>query len=175
MVYRSPIALVLRASWREAMEDWRGVTLPEVLISMAITALVMPILVAILWQTMTFTQSVNERIVAVHDVQNARYWLARDTNQAIAFQPLSAPDYGRLTVRVSQSYVYTLTYTYDASATALVRVPAGGGGQLYIARHIAAYSDVNFAINGKLLTVAVTSTVGSKVQTMSLMARMRPD
>jgi prepilin-type N-terminal cleavage/methylation domain-containing protein len=76
-----------------------GFTIIELLVASAIMALASIAAGMALWQIFGGTEDNNDRMTAVHQVQNAGYWISRDTQMAISVNTtdnLTFPGYLRL-------------------------------------------------------------------------------
>jgi type II secretory pathway component PulJ len=151
----------------------RGATLVEMLVAMAISVLVFGVITTALVQFVLVTRWGNSLLQTSNDIQVTSLWLGRDAPEAYSFTPGSGAVYGTLDWEDS-SHQYR--YSYDASHGSLVRTHLENGSLQstnVVARHIASQNDVVFNLNGKLLTVTITSTSGEETETASIQFALR--
>ena len=135
------------------LKDEKGLTLVELLIAGAITALIGGMLSTAIYQFIMTSERGNEKLEALHDVQNAGYWLTRDGLRAETINLVDgAPPADNLTLTWTNEG-QTHTITYSLSGTDLER--ARSGNITTIAHNVA---DIEFSIDGMVMTVAMTST-----------------
>ena len=60
----------------------QGFTVVELIIAVAITGLIVSFLGTAIYQMFTVTQYGNDRLTAMHELQNAAYWFSLDGQQA---------------------------------------------------------------------------------------------
>lgn len=131
----------------------KGLTLVELLVTAAITALIGGTLGTAIHQFIMTSERSNEELEALHDVQNAGYWLTQDGLRAETISLVDgAPPAEDMTLTWTNGG-QTHTITYSLSGTELKR--AHSGNITAVARHVA---DVEFSINDSVITVAMTST-----------------
>jgi prepilin-type N-terminal cleavage/methylation domain-containing protein len=139
----------------------RGFTVVEFLVTLAVGGMVLAgIVPAIFQMTVGLTRNNGEGI-ALSDIQNAAHWLTRDLQMAHTTDLIDlAPPVSQVTLSWNDltewavnegSVSHSATYTY--SGTTLQR---NYDGQVSIvARHL---TYVGFSINGRLVTVTLTSS-----------------
>jgi len=154
-----------KALHRLVAEDG-GATLPEIIIALLLTSLILGVLGSAVYQLFTTTRLGNDTLVALHDLEIAGFWLTRDAREAQSFTPGSGAVYGSFVTGSS-----TVQYSYDSENSALVRTV--GGQSRIVARHILQQSDVQFSVSDSLVTVVLTSTSGATSRSTTLKMSMR--
>ncbi len=130
------------------MKSQRGMTLVEVLIATAISGLIIGLLGTVIYQFVTVTGRGNDKMTALHDVQNAGYWVSLDGQMASA-----ASGGGELLELIMHD---DSTITYALSGTELQRT-AGEAQMMIVARNI---SNVDFDVENRIITMTITSSPG---------------
>jgi len=122
----------------------KGFTLPELLITVAITGLIVSFLGTAIYQIITITEYSNDRMIAMHELQNAAHWFSRDGQMA---STASGGSELVLTLPNDSSITYVVVDT-ELSRTA-------GELQMTLARSI---SDISFSIENRIITMSITSS-----------------
>jgi type II secretory pathway pseudopilin PulG len=130
------------------MKGQAGISLVELLIATAVTGIIVSFLGTAIYQIITVTGYGNDRLTAMHDLQNAAHWFSLDGQRASA---ASADSELLLTISANSSITYSL------SGTELRRT--AGGTQMILARNI---TSANFSIENRLITMNLTSSPGGR-------------
>ena len=132
------------------MKSQKGVTLTELLITVAITGLIVTFLGTAVYQIITVTEYGNDRMIAVHELQNAAHWVSHDGQMAS-------------TANVSNGLVLTLPddslITYTVNDTELRRTASGS--QMTLAQNISA---VEFLVEERQETIIADSFFEERTQ-----------
>ena len=126
------------------IKDQKGFTLPELLITVAITGLIASFLGTAIYQIITVTEYGNDKAIATHELQNAAHWVSRDGQMAS-----TASGGNRLTLTLPDGS----SITYTKVANELRRTAEGS--RLAIAQNI---SSVSFSVVNRLITMTITSS-----------------
>lgn len=120
-----------------------GFTLVELMVVMAITGIIFSVLGIAMYQVLTIPEWGNDRVTALHELQNVAHWVNLDGQQA---QTASGGNELSLTLPDASSVNYTLV------GTDLLRTTSTSSRTL--AQNIAS---ANFSIQDRYITVNVTS------------------
>ncbi len=140
----------------------RGVTLVELMMTIAITGVIVAFLGTAIWQISSVTAYGNDRLTALHELQNAASWFNQDGQGATAAS--AGPN--TLTLDGSPTVTYTLV------GSQLQR--SDGGAPLVVARNI---TSVNFTVNGRVVTMSLTAAPQGQYdvsQTGTYVVNLRP-
>ncbi|MBI2847071.1 MAG: hypothetical protein HYX82_04230, partial [Chloroflexi bacterium] len=151
----------------------RGATLIELILSLSIAALIIPALASLVWAYIWFPPRQSDEIASFNDVEQAVYWVMRDTNAAESFTAGTLPEYGyfQWTDYTSGSAeVYKAIYYYQSGE--LLRDLKKNDvlqNTIAVAEYIASQSDASFVWSPTTysVTVSVTSTVQGANSTQS--------
>ena len=131
----------------------RGLTLVELLLALGISALISGALGTAIHQFVMASERGNDDLRALHDVQNAGYWITLDGGKAVTTNLVDgALSTGSMTLTWT-SGVQTHTVTYSLAGTELKR--DHNGTITTVARHV---SSVEFSLAGLLITATMAST-----------------
>ena len=122
----------------------RGLTTVDLVMAIAVTGIIISFFGTSIYQMLTVSEYGNDRLTAMHELQNAAHWFNRDGQGA-----KSATGGSQLTLTMSDNS----TITYSLTGSELQR--ATGGGQMTLARNI---SDADFSISNRVITMLLTSS-----------------
>jgi prepilin-type N-terminal cleavage/methylation domain-containing protein len=120
-----------------------GFTLIEMLIATAITGCIFAVLGLAMHQVLTIPDNGNDRLTALHELQNAAYWVNLDGQMAASATGgsglvLTLPDNSSIT------YILTDTNLIRTSSTS----------NMTLAKNI---TSINFSVAGRYITMNITS------------------
>jgi hypothetical protein len=122
----------------------RGYTMVDLVMTTAITGLIVSFLGVSIYQMLNVTEYGNDRLIATHELQNAAYWFQLDGQKA-----KSAIGGGSLVLTLADNS----TVTYGLTDTTLQRII--GEGQMVLAKNI---SEVTFTVSDRVITMSLTSS-----------------
>lgn len=160
------------------ISDERGMTLVEILVALAITALITGTLVTAIYQIYQVTGWGNSELRVQHDLQNAATWLNRDVISACSAEVSGSQMILTIPYYPSGSSIYTptirtITYTFSAAERILARDSVTS--TVTVARHV---EDVAFSGTGtvtSVITITITSQAGDVTRSAILQLDMRPE
>jgi prepilin-type N-terminal cleavage/methylation domain-containing protein len=124
----------------------RGFTVPELLISVAIIGIIVSFLGTAVYQILTVTEYGSDKMIALHELQNAAHWFGSDGQMA-----KTATGGSELVLTLPDDS--TITYAVATGTTKLHRT-ASTGTELTLARNI---TDLNFLVADRIITMNITS------------------
>jgi prepilin-type N-terminal cleavage/methylation domain-containing protein len=145
------------------MNKQAGMTMVELIVAVAITGIIVVFLGTAIYQIITVSAYGNDRLTALHEVQNAAYWLNVDGQGAV-----NAAGGSQLVLTLSDNS----TITYSLSGTNLLRSSAGPS--MTVARNI---SSASFSVSGRVITINLTSSpaiAGDVSQNGTYIVYLRP-
>jgi hypothetical protein len=122
----------------------RGLTTVDLVMAIAVTGLIVTFLGASIYQMFTVSGYGNDRLIAMHELQNAAYWFDFDGQGA-----KSAATGSELVLTQTDNS----TITYSLTGTELRRT--AGGGQMTLARNI---TSAGFSMDNRVITMSLTSS-----------------
>jgi hypothetical protein len=134
--------------------DRRGITLVETLLAASITAMIVGVLGSALFLFWRGTEQGNDQYRALHDVQNAGFWITRDGEmaQSTSLTPGADPLQSMTLSWADEGQVHTVSYSL--SGASLQRDEDGSVST--VARNVSA---AGFSISAqRVITVVITST-----------------
>jgi prepilin-type N-terminal cleavage/methylation domain-containing protein len=146
------------------MNKQSGMTMVELIIAIAITGVIVVFLGVSIYQIVTISEYGNNRLTALHEIQNAAYWLNTDGQGA-----MSAVGGSQLMLTLSDNS----TVIYSLSGTDLIR--SVDGTPLTVARNI---TGASFSVNDRIITINLTSSPLSRddvSQQGTYMVYLRPE
>jgi hypothetical protein len=122
----------------------RGFTMVDLVMATAVTGLIVSFLGTSIYQMLTVTEYGNDRLTAMHELQNAAYWFSLDGQGAKA-----AIGGSELVLTLADN----ATITYSLTGTELQRTT--GEGQRTLAKNI---TSADFSIGNRVITMSLTSS-----------------
>ena len=126
------------------MNGQKGLTMVELVVTIAITGIIVSFLGTAIYQIITVSEYGNDRLTAMHELQNSAHWFNLDGQKAV-----TANVNGALELTISE----TLSITYALVGTELRRT--SGGTYMTLARNI---SSADFSIDNRVITMSLTSS-----------------
>ena len=126
------------------INDERGVTVVEMLIAIAITGIIVSFLGTAIYQITTVTEYGNDKLTAMHELQNAAHWVSLDGQMA---RTASGGDRLVLTLSDNSSITYSLVGA-ELHRTA-------GDSNITLAQNI---TSANFSVQARTITMNITSS-----------------
>ncbi len=160
------------------MRGERGITVTELIVGLAIAALIVGILATVIYQIFDITGWGNSMLVVQHDLRNAATWLNRDvltasraevsSSQMVLYVPYYSP---------AVADFLTRTITYTLSGDELLREDHGGSS-LVLARYVDpsrfSFSPTGTVLAPSTITVTLASKKGDVPGSGTFALKMRP-
>ncbi|MFQ5826809.1 MAG: PilW family protein [Dehalococcoidia bacterium] len=156
------------------MKHQRGMTLVELLVASAITALVAGGVGPAIIQFMTVTDSTSDGLAALHDVRIATHWIARDAHMAQTTDLVDgAPPVSAMILEWTDRYAEgSVDHTSSYSLVGQELRRNYDGQVMVVARYV---SSVEFSLVGRIITVRVASSVGRTSREGTASFYLRPN
>jgi prepilin-type N-terminal cleavage/methylation domain-containing protein len=145
------------------MKGQSGMTMVELVVAVAVTGIIVVFLGTAIYQIITVSSYGNNRLTALHELQNAAHWFNLDSQGA-----RMATGGSQLILTLSDNS----TISYSLVGSELRR--GAGGLQMTLARNITA---ANFSINNRVITMSLTSSPAGQYdvsQNGTYMVSLRP-
>jgi prepilin-type N-terminal cleavage/methylation domain-containing protein len=126
------------------MRGQKGFTITELIVTVAITGLIVSFFGTAVYQTITVTEYGNDKMIATHELQNAAHWVSLDGQMA-----RTASGGSELVLTLPDDSIIT----YAVENRELHRT--AGESQMTLARNI---SSISFSVENRLITMAITSS-----------------
>jgi Tfp pilus assembly protein PilE len=126
------------------MKGQEGITMVELVIAIAVTGIIVVFLGTAINQIITVSEYGNDRLTAMHELQNAAHWFSLDGQKAV-----TASVNGELLLTISE----TSSITYSLAGTELRRT--ADGQQMILAQNIAS---ADFSVENRVITMSLTSS-----------------
>ena len=133
------------------MKGQKGFTLPELLITVAITGLIVGVLGTAIYQIITVTESGNARMTAIHELQNAGHWVTLDGQMA----KTATVDGNKLALTLPLPDDPSINITYKVEDSELLRET--DESQMILAQNIS-YISFSFSPENRVITMTITSS-----------------
>lgn len=147
----------------------QGYTLTELLVAIALLALVTGVLSAALYQFYTVTSWGNAQLAVDADLRNAGLWLMRDGNESESFTP--GGTCGAFYTGPTRNITYT--YSYSAGDRTLYRQDSSTGQMVGVARRITAAPICT--VQGRSVLVTLTASSGRVSHSFTFTVTLRVD
>lgn len=126
------------------MNGQKGMTVVELLVAIAVTGIIVGFLGTAIYQIITVSAYGNDRLTAMHELQNSAHWFNLDGQKAV-----TANVNGELLLTISE----TSSITYSLVGKELRRT--ADGSQMTLARNI---TSADFSIDNRVITMSLTSS-----------------
>jgi prepilin-type N-terminal cleavage/methylation domain-containing protein len=122
----------------------QGFTLVELMVATAVTAIIIGGIGMGFYHLVAVPDYGNEKIAAVHDLQNAGHWFCKDGQVAESAVPTGG--------KVILTFPDASTVIYSRMGDNLVR--NGDDGSMVLAQHV---DDVLFTVDGRVITMEIAT------------------
>jgi len=142
-------------------KNQKGFTMVELLIAVAITAVIVGSVTTVIFQVFTGNTRTSNHMTAVRQVQNAGYWVSHDVQMANSVNATGAAGFPLLLTWVKWEDGTSDNVTYALTSSQLVRTEKVGAGlpkTTVVARYI---TQASCNLTSGRLIFNVTATVGS--------------
>ena len=126
------------------MNGQKGMTMVELLVAIAVTGIIVVFLGTAIYQIITVSAYGNDRLTAMHELQNSAHWFNLDGQKAV-----TANVNGELLLTISE----TSSITYSLVGKELRRT--ADGSPMTLARNI---TSADFSIDNRVITMSLTSS-----------------
>jgi prepilin-type N-terminal cleavage/methylation domain-containing protein len=126
------------------MKKQTGMTMVELVVAIAVTGIIIVFLSTAIYQIFTISEYGNDRLTALHELQNTAHWFNLDSQEA-----RTATGGNQLVLTLADNS----TISYSLVGTELRR--ASSGSQMTLARNI---TSASFAINNRTVTMYLNSS-----------------
>jgi len=126
------------------MRGQKGFTITELIVTVAITGLIVSFFGTAVYQTITVTEYGNDKMIARHELQNAAHWVSLDGQMA-----RTASGGSELVLTLPDDSIIT----YAVENRELHRT--AGESQMTLARNI---SSISFSVENRIITMTITSS-----------------
>jgi prepilin-type N-terminal cleavage/methylation domain-containing protein len=161
-------------------QNSRGFTLVEVLVALAVNAIIAGVITMSIFQIFSVNLTSNAHMTAIKEVENANYWISNDGRMAQTVNSNSASGFP-ITLTWVDWNGNTASAMYDIVNNQLVRSYSENGGQstnTLVAAHID-LAQTNCSVTADTLTFKITSTQGdyrteSETRSFTIIPRCAP-
>jgi len=148
------------------MKGERGMTMVELVAAVAVTGIIVVFLGTAVYQIITVSASGNDRLIALHELQNAARWFNSDGQQALEASP---DEIGGLSLTLSDNS----TVTYSLAGTELRRTAAGP--PMTLGRNI---TGAVFTFSDRIVTMSLVAAPAGRygiIESATYRVALRPD
>jgi len=159
----------------KSLSEGNGFTLVELLVSLAVASLLMPVIVSSIFQIVRGTDSNNNANIALADIDAVTSWLSRDLSQARSTDLVDCDTGTQTSVRVdwldetdwgAASPAHYAIYYIDTGTTNLIR--NYDGALSTIGRHVTAMTLCEVVASGIIELNVTTTATGASTSTKTL-------
>ena len=160
-----------RLSWLRGARRQDGISILELTLSIALSALMLAPLAAILWQVTAAPAQSTGSIDVVNQVPNVDINVPDDVRSGQIFATGDDPVWGQLAwtnFAGGVSLYHTVTYRWDPGQKAMIRevsIEGTGDSQVVVTRHLDEFQDVSMSSQDALPPFLLESNVNPEVET----------